>query len=557
MKTLIKYSSIILLLIVSCKKNDQEASMPFKIKNNYPKIIIKLKNEKILSDEFLKNNFTEKQESYFKLMKTASEFDNLQYKTINKDLSDLLINFAYKSKKKYQPLFPYPVVSQYYDVASKIKLIEQYAKSCVFFQNRLPNYITIPIDGIDEEEANSLIQIISSSNYSDAIDYAFLHTALSETDITSTTPINPTYVLNTGDSYRTQNQNYLDSLKIDKLWWYAQPNKWNSPNKIGANVGLIDVEAGWFTSTSEYEIEELNNLRGANSHASKDVTHGTMVLGIIKSSVPLINLPFPYFNSNGISGIAPSADTRLVSVYNENFELNEFRAVLIAIIEAMKFEDKPSIILLERYINNTQPLESSKPIFDLIRIATKCLNITVVEAAANGNLNFDSMLPCTDSYCFYSRKSHDFSDSGAILVGCTEFLNTERGYGKVLIGAESGNIGSRIDVFLWGRNIYTTYTSFEETEYSLFSHTSGAAAITAGIATSLQWYAQTKYNRIIPALKMREFLTNNPQAINPSCTMNYDTYVFQMPNYQCLMSKVDNFFDSNIPVNCTALPPCQ
>lgn len=544
MKKILALSFIIFTVISAC--NNETNKIPNKnniTENHKNKIIIKIKNNYKLPDLFLNNFYADKTENYKILVAAISKNTGLIFKDTSTPFNSKLIEISQKQNKKFEPLFSYPQSAEFYNLPIFINNFN----NCSYLQINLPNYLIIEVE--NGTDIQILINSISTANFEE-VEYAYLQTQGNMDDIYGLTSsyIDPHYLLNSGLTYRTKNQKYLDELKISNLWQYAKPKWYNSPNQVGQNIQIIDIEAGWDLNHKEYLIESPN-FRGTNSIEATKISHGTNVLGLIKSNVSLLNLPV-YISSNGMSGISPSSDIMLVSVI-QNDNINEFWAILVSIIEAMKYNGDSSIILIERWVpdNNgkAMPLEYVRPIFDLIRVATKCLGITVIEAAANGNINFDNL---NLDFNFYSREKNGFTDSGAIVVGSTKFMNPPND-GVILDDTYAGNFGSRIDTYLWGENIYTTFVS---NNYSVFSHTSAASAITAGIVSSLQWYAKNKWNKKIPPAKMRELLRNNPKAIEPTTIIDYTNHKFQMPNYECLMNKVDRYCNpsSNFitPNNC-------
>ncbi|KAK6821780.1 subtilisin-like protease [Apiospora arundinis] len=151
------------------------------------------------------------------------------------------------------------------------------------------------------------------------------------------------------------------------------------------------------------------------------------------------------------------------------------------------------------------PVEINDAEFDAIRTATAA-GILVFEPAANGAMDMD--LPVvregdasgSGGRALLNRKSPDFRDSGAIMVGAsTSTLPRTR--------LVQSNYGSRVDVHAWGQNILTsTVDDSQQDIYANFSGTSGATPIVAGAALSIQGMLAAKGKAKLRPKEMRKLI---------------------------------------------------
>ncbi|HKN87461.1 MAG TPA: S8 family serine peptidase, partial [Nitrospiraceae bacterium] len=242
----------------------------------------------------------------------------------------------------------------------------------------------------------------------------------------------------------------------------------------GATAGLqfVDLERGWFLDHRDLPAGKII-LDGSNQY----LEHGTSVLGIVVAQD----------NCIGCIGIAPKVATmRAVSYYRPTVNLAD---AIQAALNVMNFGD---VLLLEVQMDYCgypmAPLEIQPDLFDLIRLGT-ALGIIIVEAAGDGNLNLDNV-PCMPQ-----------KDSGAIMVGAASMTapHSRPAY------ANFSNYGSRINCYAWGENIVTLGTSPDNYVYG-FGATSGASAIVAGAALSVQGVSITNNGFRLSPQQMRTLL---------------------------------------------------
>lgn len=287
------------------------------------------------------------------------------------------------------------------------------------------------------------------------------------------------------DDPRNPNQGYLDAAPggIDARWAWGQVD--------GKGVGFVDLERGW---TLDHE-----DLAGAGialiSGQSLDYHgHGTAVLGEVVG----------VDNTLGGVGIAPGAETRVVGQWRDDGTYNTAEAILSA-AAAMKPGD---VLLLEAQTTYPTaagfvPVEVEDAVFDAIQFATS-QGIVVVEAGANGAVDLDEFQDVLGRQVL-NRKSRDFRDSGAILVGAGSSAAPHARLGF-------SNFGSRIDCFAWGENIDTSgdgWTGTDPTAYtSSFGGTSGASPIVTGAALLLQCLRDQKGEARHTPQELRDLLSD-------------------------------------------------
>jgi serine protease len=275
----------------------------------------------------------------------------------------------------------------------------------------------------------------------------------------------------------------------------------------GEDVGLVDVERGWFLDHLDLKARGAGTIAGDKTDLSS-MSHGTAVLGICAA----------VDNDIGIVGIAP--DLKSVTVASV---LRATKGVYMAdaIVNAIDHSVPGDVILLELETNESgshYPAESVDDAFDAILLAS-ALGRIVVEAAGNGY--FDTTGIDLDAYTTPGGQhvfDRNVRDSGAILVGASHA-------GPGYVPLESSNFGSRVDCFAPGEGIETCdYAHLEDgdarsTYQPNFGGTSAASAIVAGAAVLLQsaWLKRT--GALLSPLQMRGLLSdpaiNWPQGSSP------------------------------------------
>lgn len=263
----------------------------------------------------------------------------------------------------------------------------------------------------------------------------------------------------------------------------------------GASIKFIDIETGWTLNHEDLTAHGATCLYGTPEDAGR--AHGTGVLGIVCASD----------NTVGCVGIAPNLAKVDVIAQNP-------AGVASAILESLKYLNFGDILLIEATNiegSSSVPVETTDPEFDAIRLAT-ALGIVVIEPGGNGNgvdtpVDFDVF---TKGGLEILKKS--CRDSGAIIVTAAESTVTD------VTGVKSHKImpwapfGSRVDCYSWGENITTlsSDSSGATGQYvDNFGGTSGAAAIIAGAAISMQGMVLSEHGYRFSPLQLREILRNS------------------------------------------------
>ena len=243
---------------------------------------------------------------------------------------------------------------------------------------------------------------------------------------------------------------------------------WQIAGGAGDNARLVDIEGGWLLGHDE--------LLAANIHllsvvGSESVDHGTAVAGILVGGD----------NGVGTIGIVPNARLDLVTV-DRGSRASEDRQLADAIRFATARLAKGDVMLIEaaypfRYGNELKILvEFDFAVQNAITRAT-LRGITVIEPAGNGSVPLDD-------FPFLAHTRPDSPTfSGAIVVGAGELNAARTTWTRTF-----SSFGKRVDCFAAGSNIRapssTTTSSYQIPPQ--FSGTSGASAIIAGVAASLQ-----------------------------------------------------------------------
>ncbi|WP_280300613.1 S8 family peptidase [Nocardia neocaledoniensis] len=284
-------------------------------------------------------------------------------------------------------------------------------------------------------------------------------------------------------------QGYLDAAPtgIDAVWAHTRPGG------LGTGVRVIDVEGAW-----RFTHEDLRQNQGGmiGGTASPDLgwrNHGTAVAGEISGDL----------NAVGVTGIAPEAHIRAVSVFGIGSAT--------AIRSAADALDPGDVLLIElhrpgpRFDYRAQPdqrgyiaVEWWPDDFAAIRYAVG-RGVVVVEAAGNGNENLDDPVYDARPGDFPTTWHNPFrggdSDSGAVLVGAGAPPPGLHGrdHGPARSRLPFSNHGARLDVQGWGREVTTTgYGDLqggpdEDLWYTdEFSGTSSASPIVVGAIAAYQ-----------------------------------------------------------------------
>jgi hypothetical protein len=314
------------------------------------------------------------------------------------------------------------------------------------------------------------------------------------------------------DDPRSPNQGYLAAAPagIDARWAWSVTD--------GQGVGFVDVEQGWTLNHEDLAGANIVLLSGVNQAY---FGHGTSVLGEVLA----------VDNTRGDIGIAPRASGRCVSQYRSSTNYNTAAAILSA-AGSMSPGD---VMLLEAQTSvagsSYLPVEVETAAFDAIRHAVD-LGIVVIEAGGNGSNDLDAWRDASGK-ARLNRKSPDFRDSGAILVGAASAATPHK-------RLDFSNFGSRIDCYAWGDSIDTTgdgWTGNATNTYTTgFGGTSGASPIITGAALLLQSWRKRGGHAPYTPDTVRSLLSD-PRTGTASAAPAADR-ISVMPNLRALIERL-------------------
>lgn len=311
---------------------------------------------------------------------------------------------------------------------------------------------------------------------------------------------------------------------------------WSLSGAKGRGVTICDIEGAW--NTRHEDLPAGISLIGGTMIADLGWrNHGTAVLG------EMVSVP----NSKGCVGISHQAKAVVHSaVINGVFNLAQ------ALTNATAQLTAGDVILIELQApgpnNKYVAMQYWDDIFTAIVVAT-AKGITVVEAAANGNENFD--LPIFNNTGLQK-------DSGAIVVGAgippaNAFdFDGSGGFGAAyqVIGVPRSRIwfsdfGKIVNVQGWGFHVATLAygdlqgDASENKWYTLrFSGTSSASPIVTGAVACLQGRAKVKNGAPMTPAKVRKILMDSgtPQEAGPGVPLSQR--IGPLPNLAKAMSLV-------------------
>lgn len=290
---------------------------------------------------------------------------------------------------------------------------------------------------------------------------------------------------------------------------------WATAGADGSQVRLADVELGWGTDHEDLQapwrdIELIchHNMAYAESldRATRTLAaaHGTRVLGVavgadnavgglgVAPGVPSIGLAGVW--QNPPAGWAPSGPL-------DQVEPNRAIYVEDALIAAMRWAGDGGVTVLEIQRGHIQPLpaEVDPATLSVIQLLTSH-KIVVLEAAGNGANDLDAWSSAeleggprfgASIRTLDPTDAIGFVDSGAIMVGAIRPHRTgDARSGRRL---DSANFGRRIDCVAPAVGLHCADVTLNPMTDALvprytrgFGQTSGATAILAGLACSLQ-----------------------------------------------------------------------
>lgn len=232
----------------------------------------------------------------------------------------------------------------------------------------------------------------------------------------------------------------------------------------GARVG--DIEQGWRLDHDELLTAKITRRSVFGNATAKDIDHGTAVAGIVVGAD----------NGVGTIGIVPDAELDLFSQTRANGIPNFAGAISVAAATLTAGD----VLLLEGaqnfFAGANEPdilVEFHPPVQEQIRLAVR-RGITVIEPAGNAGIDLDAF-----PFLAHTRPESP-AFSGAIVVGDATDTSPVTG-----TWFRRSSFGSRVDCFAAGTQIQSPRASATNA-YQQFAGTSGASAIIAGVAASLQ-----------------------------------------------------------------------
>jgi Subtilase family len=336
----------------------------------------------------------------------------------------------------------------------------------------------------------------------------------------------------------TSRQGYLDAAPdgVDARW------AWTRPGGQGTGVHVIDIEGAWRFTHEDLTVNQGGVIAGTESTDIRWRNHGTAVIGAIGGDE----------NTYGITGIAPHAQVRAISVFGST-------GVPGAITQAAQALSAGDIILIELHapgpLHNFQDrpdqdgfiaMEWWPAIFDAIRFAI-AQGVVVVEAAGNGAQDFDDPLYETRPAGFPATWQNPLRssgpDSGAILVGAGAPPpgTHSRDHGPARSRLGFSNWGSRVDVQGWGEEVTTSGYGWlqggmnEDLWYTdQFNGTSSASPVVVGAVAAYQGISAAGSGRKTPA-QMRTRLRNTGSAQQDAPGRPATQRIGRLPNLRSMV----------------------
>lgn len=239
---------------------------------------------------------------------------------------------------------------------------------------------------------------------------------------------------------------------------------WGVAGGAGDGIRVADLESGWRLNHDELIAARTHFL---SVFGSNDVDHGTACAGIVLGSD----------NGVGTIGIVPNAALELITADRGAGTSGTAAAIAIAAANL-----GPGEVLLIELALSFRPgrnpdvfVEFDQGVQVAIALATR-RNITVIEPAGNGGLNLDAF----PAFAHARPGSPTFLNSGAIVVGAADLNFAANTWSRTF-----SSFGTRVDCFAAGSFIRAPSAAGTNT-YQQFGGTSGASAVIAGAAASLQ-----------------------------------------------------------------------
>jgi hypothetical protein len=341
----------------------------------------------------------------------------------------------------------------------------------------------------------------------------------------------------------TAGQVYLGAAPagIEALWAHTRPGG------TGTGVRIVDVEGAW-----RFSHEDLMQVQGGvvGGTPSTDIgwrNHGTAVIGVFGGDQ----------NGFGITGIAPNANTRAISIFGPG------QGSAKAIHDAADLLSAGDIILIElhrpgprnNFANRDDQMgyiavEWWEDDWAAIRYASN-KGVIVVEAAGNGAENLDDGLYNVRPAGFPASWTNPFNrsnrDSGAILVGAGAPPPGTHGrdHGPDRSRLAFSNFGASIDVQGWGREVTTCgYGNLqgganEDLWYTdTFSGTSSSSPVVVGAVACVQGNRRAQGQPVYTPAQIRTKLRSTGSVQNDAPGRPATQRIGNRPNLKQLIGVV-------------------
>lgn len=284
---------------------------------------------------------------------------------------------------------------------------------------------------------------------------------------------------------------------------------WSLAGAKGTGVKICDIEGNWNRSHEDLPAG-IAQIGGTLINDLGWRNHGTAVLG------EMVSLP----DSKGAVGISHEATAVVHSAV-----VNGVFNAAAAIVNATNSLQAGDVILIELQAtgpnNKYVAMQYWSDIFSAI-VAATAKGITVVEAAGNGNENFELAV---------FNGTGLKKDSGAIVVGAgippTSHFDNDSAYASIGVPRSRiwfSNYGKIVNVQAWGWHVATLGYGDAQGGASQnrwythrFSGTSSASPIVTGAVACLQGRAKAKNGAPLPPSQVRKILmaTGTPQVAGP------------------------------------------
>jgi subtilisin family serine protease len=305
---------------------------------------------------------------------------------------------------------------------------------------------------------------------------------------------------------------------------------WSLAGAKGAGVTICDIEGNWNRSHEDLPAG-IAQIGGTLINDIGWRNHGTAVLG------EMISLP----DSKGTVGISHQAKAVVHSAI-----VNGVFNTAAAIVNATNALQAGDAILIELQAtgpnNKFVAMQYWSDVFSAI-VAATAKGITVVEAAGNGNENFQLAV-------FNGTGLQ--KDSGAIVVGAgvppTNHFDNDNAYASIGVPRSRiwfSNYGKIVNVQAWGWHVATLGYGDAQGGASQnrwythrFSGTSSASPIVTGAVACLQGRSKAKNGVPLAPSQVRKILmtTGTPQVAGPGVPLSQR--IGPLPNLVKAMKKV-------------------